>query len=108
MVMREISGSSRWLTASDSMLKLRARIRLATRFRTPGRLLTIATSTWRRWAPATGTVRGVGPRRRVLVPEHREDAAHGPLGVPHDGDLRGHVLADLLGVDVDVDDPRVR
>src|SRR3989304_120280 len=54
MVMRLISGFSVCPTASDSMLKLRARMRLATRFRTPGRLLTMATSTWRRGAPEPG------------------------------------------------------
>jgi hypothetical protein len=42
-VMREVSLRSVTETASDSILKLRARIRLATRFKTPGRLFTIAT-----------------------------------------------------------------
>ena len=36
MVIRLTSSLSVWLTASESMLKFRARMRLATRLRTPG------------------------------------------------------------------------
>ena len=52
--MRLTSSLSVWLTASDSMLKSRARMRLATRLRTPGRFWTTATRTCRRCSPDPG------------------------------------------------------
>ena len=58
--MRLVSGLSVRLTASESMLKFRARIRLETRFRTPGLSSTMAMSTWRRCSPPPGSARGGG------------------------------------------------
>ena len=60
IVIRLTSGWSVWLTARDSMLKLRARIRLLTRFRTPGLSRTIATRTCRCFSPLPGMARGGG------------------------------------------------
>ena len=53
--MRLMPGRSVWPTTSDSMLKLRARTRLDTRLRTPGRSLTNTTTTWRLTEPVPGT-----------------------------------------------------
>src|SRR3954447_7295569 len=58
--MRLTSSLSVWLTASESMLKLRARIRLETRLRTPGLLRTTATRTCRRVSPPPGSARDGG------------------------------------------------
>ena len=55
-VMRLMPGRSVWPTTSDSMLKLRARTRLDTRLRTPGRSLTKTTTTWRLTEPVPGHV----------------------------------------------------
>ena len=93
-----MSGRSVWPTASDSMLKLRARIRLATRFRTPGRLLTMdrpargdgprpfraralgpaapseRAVAWRRVAHSSATVPGLDQVGEALAGgHHRED-----------------------------------
>src|SRR5262245_403799 len=60
MVIRDRPGWSVRETARESMLKFRARMRLETRFRTPGLSTTSATSRWSRVAPVPGTARGGG------------------------------------------------
>jgi hypothetical protein len=60
IVIRLVSSRSVLLTASESMLKLRARMRLDTRLRTPGLFVTIATRTCRRVSPEPGRARGGG------------------------------------------------
>ena len=86
IVIRLTSGWSVRLTASESMLKLRARISDETRLRTPGLSRTIATSVWRRCSPPPGSARGGGAdvavRAGGVMPGAAPDAALGEAPAP--------------------------
>ena len=62
-----------------------------------------------RFPPPLGELGEVGGPLGLRRPacDQREQAAEDALRVAHDGDVHGHVLADLGRVDVDVDDPGV-
>ena len=59
-------------------------------------------------APARELGEVVGARGRLDLAHHPRQAREHAPRVADDRDLHGHVLADLGGIDVDVDDPRVR
>ena len=67
-------------TASESMLKLRARMRLATRLRTPGRFMTSTTRMWRCAVPVPGRARGGGA---LVIPATDVDFDSGQIPDPN-------------------------